>query len=154
MAGKIPMLLVGILMMVYVVWRGMTNPDASLSANTNDPNRGQDLFTQKCAVCHEPKEGIPLKAPALGFQGQEFRLTDRQLVETAKQGGHKLSDEAAQDLSEEERLELEKMRETMRQTTAKLSTQDLKDIVVFLKKSWTSDAQLEHWMITHQPKDP
>ncbi len=153
MDGRVPMILVMVLMLAYVVWRGVSDPDASLSSNTNDPKRGQELFEQKCASCHEPKAGIPLKAPVLGFYGQEYRMTDRELVETAKQGGHKLDEKALAELSDEDRQAFITMKETMKKTTAALSGQDVRDIVVFLKTSWTSDAQLEHWMITHQPKD-
>jgi mono/diheme cytochrome c family protein len=138
-------------MMAFVVWRGATNPDATISTVSTDLKRGQELFEKHCQECHFPKEGIPLKGPVLGFFGQEYRLTDRQLVEAAK--GKQPAGESAErrDLTDEERQELEKLREIMRKTTAKLSKADTRNVIAFLKKSWSSDAQLEHWVITHQP---
>lgn len=152
MDGRFVMVVVMLLAMIYVGWRGVTNPDATISTISTDLKKGQDLFEKHCAECHFAKEGIPLKAPTLGFYGQEYRLTDRQLVETTKSGGHaKPSPEAAETMTEEERKELDRMRDIMRKTAAKLSGAEVRDIVAFLKKSWTSDAQLEHWFITHQP---
>ncbi len=154
MDGRFVMLVVMLLVLVYVGWRGATNPDAMISTVSADLKQGEEMFEKHCASCHFSKEGIPLKAPVLGFYGQEHLLTDRQLVETARSGGHGKEQEAKDAaLGEDQRKQIKAMRETMRQTTAKLSGGEVRNIIAFLKKSWSSDAQLEHWVITHQPPD-
>ncbi|MFA6021867.1 MAG: cytochrome c [Rhodospirillales bacterium] len=154
MDGRFVMVIAMLLMLVWVGWRGATNPDATISTASADLGRGQKLFDEHCSECHVSKQGIPLKGPVLGFYGQEYLLTDRQLVESAK--GTRYDKDAPKprpDLTEDQQKQLESLRETMRKTTAKLKGGEVKDIIAFLKKSWSSDAQLEHWFITHQPPD-
>lgn len=152
MDGRLVMLFFLAVMLVYVIWHGASNQDADISIAANDPKHGQELFDKNCAECHAAKEGIPVKAPALGFYGQEYRLTDRELVATAKQQGeHKLDSIDENNMSTEEIQELVRMRETMKNITAKLSNQEVRDIIAFLKTSWSADAKVEHWIATHQP---
>lgn len=154
MDGRFVMVIAMLLMLVWVGWRGATNPDAAISTASANLERGQKLFDEHCAECHVSKQGIPLKGPVLGFYGQEYLLTDRQLVESAK--GTRYDKEPVKprsDLTEEQQKQLERLREIMRKTTAKLKGSEVKDIIAFLKKSWSSDAQIEHWVITHQPPD-
>jgi mono/diheme cytochrome c family protein len=155
MDGRFFVLFILIAMLLYVGWRGVTNPDAAISTTSADLAQGEMLFDKHCSSCHMPKEGIPLKGPTLGFYGNEYRLTDRQLVETArgKTGHDGQDDENLPNLSDGQKKELNKLREEMRKTTRKLTGAQVRNIIAFLKKSWTSDAQIEHWMITHQPPE-